>query len=125
MADRADHPQLSRPTSKSCRQRRAASALVFGGLSTLVLSVDRHGIQRVERFPCNALRIDGPVLVAPGVAARRAFLLRSRDVSLREPHAKVLQLGAVFCLNAEMSDAGLFCLSKIGRASCRESGQTR
>src|SRR2546422_5922307 len=109
MADRADDPQLSRPTSKSCRQRRAASALVFGGLSTLVLSVDRHGIQRVERFPCNPLGIDGPVLVAPGVTARRALLLRNRDVSLRKPHAKVLQLGTVFRLDAEMVEAVLHC----------------
>src|SRR3989454_45290 len=81
----------------------------FRGLSTPVLSVDRHGIQRVKRFPCDALRIDGPVFVAPGVAARRTLLLHSRHVGLRKPHAKVLQLDAVFRLDAEMVDTALLC----------------
>ena len=59
----------------------------------------------MERFPRHALRIDGPVLVALRVAARRILLGGGRDVGGGEALADVLELFPVLGLQAEVVDA--------------------
>src|SRR5205814_2921734 len=91
-------------TSPSCRCRergptsmRAAgcSRRLVGRLGARVLAVKRHAFQCVEGLPRDALRIDGPVLVALRVAAVRTLLRAGGHIGLRETRANLFELVAV------------------------------
>src|SRR5882672_4845727 len=87
---------------------RAASGLRRrGGSRSNFTSVKWHAVERVERLPGDALRIDGPVLVALGVTAGRALLCRSRDISLCEAGANIFEFFAVLGLNAKVVESRL------------------
>src|SRR5262249_41636006 len=70
-----------------------------------VLAKDRNAVERMERFPGDALRVDGPVLVALRVAARGILLRRGGDVCRREALADVLELIARLGLKTQVVDA--------------------
>src|SRR6185436_14068200 len=84
----------------------AASGLVRG-VRYPVLAVNRNGVERVKRFPRDALRIQRPVLVALSVAAGSAFLRQQRDVGLRQARSDFFQFHTVLGLDTQVVQAGL------------------
>src|SRR3954452_22228622 len=73
----------------------------------------------MERLPGDALRVDGPVLVALCVATVGAFLRGRADVGLREPRADFLEFVSALRLEAEMINAGLRASVRNGEVDAR------
>src|ERR1044071_1254546 len=92
-----------------CCLRCAASGLVLNSRSLApdIAAVDRDRIERVEGFPGDALRIERPVLVALGVAARGTLLRHYGHICLCETRTDFLELVAVLGLDAQVIETGL------------------
>src|SRR6266849_10852524 len=94
------------------RQRDAARALFPAAFC--FFAVNGNAAERVERFPGDALRIFDPVLVRPGIAARRPGLVEPSDAGFRHLLAQIFQLVVGFHLESQVVDPGRVSASRYG-----------
>ena len=79
-----------------------------GFIGLRVVAEQRHVIERVKRFPRDALRVPRPVLVAARIAARDVRLVvNGVGIRGREACSNAGELVRGFRLHAEMIQAGM------------------